>query len=180
MIGTESVCTKGHVSQWESQKCHNRMPWSNLLLAGAVVFSGINFSKCLRFLKHLNVPAICPSTFSRIQSAYVVPATLFTWDFHQTELLDQYQGRVVTLGGDARCDSPGFSAKFGSYTLMDLELGKVVDFQFVQVIMNIIISHIISQYYKFCLRIRKYIYHILYFLVVMIVTNYNLNYGNLM
>ena len=163
MIGTESVCTKGHVRQWESQKCHNRMPWSNLLLAGAVVFSGINFSKCLRFLKHLNVPAICPSTFNRIQSAYVVPATLFTWDFHQTELLDQYQGHVVTLGGDARCDSPGFSAKYGSYTLMDLELGKVVDFQLVQVIMNIIISHIISQYYKFCLRIRKYIYHLFIF-----------------
>ena len=144
-----------HVSQWESQKYHNRMPLSNLLLAGAVVFSGINFSKCLRFLKHLNVPAICPSTFSRIQSAYVVPATLFTLDFHQTELLDQYQGRVLTLGGDARCDSPGFSAKFGSYTLMDLELGKVVDFQLVQVIMKIIIScHIKRQYCKLFLRIR--------------------------
>ena len=85
----------------------------------------------------------------------MVPATLFTWDFHQTELLDQYQGRVLTLGGDARSDSPGFSAKFGSYTLMDLELGKVVDFQLVQVVMKIIISfHIIRQYYKFCLRVR--------------------------
>ena len=68
----------------------------------------------------------------------------------QTELREQYQGRVLTLGGDARCDSPGFSAKFGSYTLMDLEFGKVVDLQLVQVIMNIIIScHILSQYYKF-------------------------------
>ena len=105
----------------------------------------------LAFLKTLNVPAICPSTFSRIQSAFVVPATLFTWDFHQTELLDQYQGRVLTLV----CDSPGFSAKFESYTLMNLELGKVVDFQLVQVIMIIILScHIIRQYYTFCLRIR--------------------------
>nr|XP_034303014.1 uncharacterized protein LOC117681666 [Crassostrea gigas] len=37
-------------------------------------------------------------------------------DFHQAELLNQYEGRTLTLGSDARCDSPGFSAKFGSYT----------------------------------------------------------------
>lgn len=60
-------------------------------------------------------------------------AALFTWDFHQAELLNQYEGRALTLGSDARFESPGFSAKFGSYTLMDLETGKVVDFQIVQV-----------------------------------------------
>ena len=84
----------------------------------------------------------------------MVPATLFTWDFHQTELLDQYQGRVLTLGEDARCESPGCSAKFGSYSLIDLELGKVVDFQLVQVIMKIIISCLNKRQYYFCLRIR--------------------------
>nr|XP_022295894.1 uncharacterized protein LOC111105799 [Crassostrea virginica] len=108
------------------------MPWSNLLLAGSIVFSGLNISKCLRFLQHLKVPAFSASTFNRIQSAYVVPSILFTWDFHQAELLDMYQDRMLTLGGDARCDSPGFCAKYGSYTLMDLENGKVLDFQLVQ------------------------------------------------
>uniref|UniRef100_A0A8B8BZW4 Uncharacterized protein LOC111114388 n=1 Tax=Crassostrea virginica TaxID=6565 RepID=A0A8B8BZW4_CRAVI len=132
MIGTVSVCSNGHSSQWESQKSHQGMPWSNLLLAGSIVFSGLNISKCLRFLQHLKVPAFSASTFNRIQSAYVVPSILFTWDFHQAELLDMYQDRMLTLGGDARCDSPGFCAKYGSYTLMDLENGKVLDFQLVQ------------------------------------------------
>ena len=27
MFGTETVCLKWHVSHWESQKCHNRMPY---------------------------------------------------------------------------------------------------------------------------------------------------------
>lgn len=133
MIGTVSTCTNGHTTQWESQKCHHGMPWSNLLLAGSMVFSGINTAKCLRLFRHLRVPTISASTFNRIQSAYVVPAALFTWDFQQADLLNQYEGRTLTVGGDARCDSPGFSAKFGSYTLMDLETGKVVDFQLVQV-----------------------------------------------
>uniref|UniRef100_A0A8W8NUB4 Uncharacterized protein n=1 Tax=Magallana gigas TaxID=29159 RepID=A0A8W8NUB4_MAGGI len=72
------------------------------------------------------------STFSRLQASYVVPASIFTWDFHQQTLLAEYQGRPLTLGGDAWCDSPGFSAKFGSYTLMELSSGKILDFQLLQ------------------------------------------------
>ena len=109
------------------------MPWSNLPLAGSLVFSGLNISKCFRLLQHLKVPALPASTFNRIQSAYIVPAVLFTWDFHQAELLDTNTDKMLTLGGDARCDSPGFCAKYGSYTLMDLKNGKVLDFQLVQV-----------------------------------------------
>ena len=109
------------------------MPWANLLVAGAIVFSGSNASKSLRLFRHLNVQMISTSTFSRLQASYVVPASIFTWDFHQQNLLTEYQGKRLTLGGDARCDSPGYSAKYGSYTLMELSSGKILDFQLVQV-----------------------------------------------
>eukprot|EP00794_Sanderia_malayensis_P011589 gene11589-12783_t len=33
---------------------------------------------------------------------------------------------IKTLGGDARMDSPGFSAKYGTYSLMDLDSNKVI------------------------------------------------------
>ena len=39
----------------------------------------------------------------------------------------------LVLAGDGRCDSPGYSAKFGSYTLMEQQVNRVVDFQLVQV-----------------------------------------------
>lgn len=39
----------------------------------------------------------------------------------------------ITLGGGGRCDSPGYSAKYGSYSLMDLETNKIVDLQLIQV-----------------------------------------------
>ena len=45
-------------------------------------------------------------------------------------------GKQIVLGGDARCDSPGYSAKYGSYSLMDLETNKILDIQLVQVVMN--------------------------------------------
>ena len=45
-----------------------------------------------------------------------------------------FAGAEVVLGGDARCDSPGYSAKFGSYSLMDLNTNKIVDVRLIQVI----------------------------------------------
>lgn len=81
--------------------------------------------------RHLRVPTISASIFNRIQSGYV--AALFTWYFHQAELLNHYDGMALTLGGDPWCDSPGVSDKFGPNTLMAVETGKVVDFQLVQV-----------------------------------------------
>ena len=40
---------------------------------------------------------------------------------------------VLNLDGDGRCDNPGHSAKYGTYTLMGEDIGNVVTFQVVQV-----------------------------------------------
>ena len=40
---------------------------------------------------------------------------------------------TVTLGGDGWADSPGHCVKYGTYTMMELRLGKVIDVQLVQV-----------------------------------------------
>ena len=47
-------------------------------------------------------------------------------------LLQAY-GKPLSLGGDGRSDSPGHSAKYGSYTLMDLEHNAILDVELVQV-----------------------------------------------
>ena len=36
-------------------------------------------------------------------------------------------------GGDGRCDSPGHSAKYGTYSIVDTDTSKVIDFSLVQV-----------------------------------------------
>ena len=43
------------------------------------------------------------------------------------------EGNGLTLSGDGRCDSPGHSAKFGSYTVIEQQTNRVLDFQLVQV-----------------------------------------------
>jgi hypothetical protein len=47
-------------------------------------------------------------------------------------LLQEYD-EPLSLGGDGRCDSPGFSAKYGTYTLMELKHNAILDIQLVQV-----------------------------------------------
>ncbi|XP_077492218.1 uncharacterized protein LOC144103349 [Amblyomma americanum] len=54
------------------------------------------------------------------------------WKEEQKSLLQELQGQQVNLAGDGRAGSPGFSAKYGTYTLMDVERHKVLHFEVVQ------------------------------------------------
>ena len=42
-------------------------------------------------------------------------------------------GKALTLGGDGRADTPGHSAKYGSFGLLDLDLMLVVHIELVRV-----------------------------------------------
>ena len=61
------------------------------------------------------------------------------WHIHQTALLAAMKARrqKAVLGGDARCDSPGHSAKYSTYTMMDLETNKVISLHLTHVIEDI-------------------------------------------
>ena len=39
----------------------------------------------------------------------------------------------MTLASDGRCDSPGHSAKYGTYSMLDVKSNKIVDFKVVSV-----------------------------------------------
>ena len=53
------------------------------------------------------------------------------WETSRNAILADIGDRPVVLAGDGRCDSPGFSAKYCVYSLMDIVTRKVVDVQFV-------------------------------------------------
>jgi solute carrier family 8 (sodium/calcium exchanger) len=57
------------------------------------------------------------------------------WKEQQSDMISVLQAfdEPLQLGGDGRSDSPGHSAKFGSYTLMDLGHNVVLDIELVQV-----------------------------------------------
>lgn len=72
-------------------------------------------------------------TFRRHARTYIEPAIIHTWKTVQDSMMEQLsQQESVILGGDLRADSPGHSAKFGSYSMMDLRSNTIIDIQLVQ------------------------------------------------
>ena len=48
------------------------------------------------------------------------------YDVTQRQVLDEVGLRLVDVAGDGRCDSPGHSALYGMYSLMDVSTKKIL------------------------------------------------------
>lgn len=48
------------------------------------------------------------------------------WKNHQEEVISRVSGSNLILAGDGRCDSPGFSAKYCTYSLLDTATNLIV------------------------------------------------------
>ena len=120
---------------WTSQPMSGTMPYGNLILSGAIMFAGASPVKTLRILNFAGIQTFHLSTYMSIQSLYLTPTILSVWKSSQGELIQQIQdsGQSVKLAGDARCCSPGHTAKYGSYSMMDMHTGKILDIKLVQV-----------------------------------------------
>ena len=54
------------------------------------------------------------------------------WAKQQNDLFDKIRGQGLLVGGDGRSDSMGHSAKYGSYTTVDLKRNKILHVDLVQ------------------------------------------------
>lgn len=123
---------------WESQPMIGSRPVGNILLSSAILYTGSLPSKAFRLFQVLKCASITRSAFFCHQSDFLLPAINSVWTNHQQGLLDVFkrEKRSLVIAGDGRADSPGHSAKYGCYTLVELTCNKVVDFKLVQVRMS--------------------------------------------
>ena len=133
---------------WDSQPSIGDTPLGNIMMSSGILFGGGSPAKVLKIMSHMNVLTIGYSTFMKHQKKYLHAAVERTYRDQQSSLLDSIkaEGKELILGGDGRCDSPGHSAKYGSYSLMDLEQNKILDSQLVQVGIKISIFKITIKY----------------------------------
>ena len=104
-------------------------------MSAAILFSGSLPSKALQVFDILNVHAIARNTFFRHQEKYLQPAVRSVWTRQQRSVFqDLKQKRIpLALAGDGRADSPGHSAKYGTYSLLELNCKKIIITQLVAV-----------------------------------------------
>ena len=120
---------------WDSQTFIGNIPAGNIFTSAAILFAGALPAQSLRLFKILNCVTITTKTFFRHQRQFLQPAIISTWERHQLSLLEsmRHQNKKLALSGDGRADSPGHSAKYGSYTVIEMSCNKVMDFKLVQV-----------------------------------------------
>lgn len=125
-----------HKNVWKSQPFLGKFAAGNILLSASILFSGAISSKVLRVFQHMKVACISQRTYFRHQNSLLQPVVQRVWVQEQTAHLTllQMEGKPLVVGGDGRADSPGHCAKFGCYTLMDLDHNIILDIQLVQVL----------------------------------------------
>lgn len=124
LLQATRMCINHHVSKWATQPMINWKAAANLLLSAAVFFSGCKASKFFRALRSVGVACSSDKTHFRVQNAFLIPAVTKVWTHQQNVLFDEAIGRPLRVAGDGRADSPGHSAKYGTYSLLDIELNK--------------------------------------------------------
>ena len=67
----------------------------------------------------VNIHTVSPHQCYNLQKIYVFPEVETMWDMHNPGIMATVAESPIIVSGDARCDSPGHNATFGTYTLLD-------------------------------------------------------------
>ncbi|CAL9705808.1 unnamed protein product [Knipowitschia caucasica] len=122
------ICPNDHVVwEWNSQpKFKFGMQSGDFMLATNILLSGNNYSKIALLFKYMNMGMVAKSTFYRIQAEYCHDVIESFWEEKRSAVIAEVHDRSVVALGDGRMDSPGFSAQYCTYTLMDNETKKIM------------------------------------------------------
>ena len=125
LVVTQKCTLCEYIRRWSSKP----IPAGNLLISSAALFSSACPTKVLCFLQHLNVQSVLMNQFLNHQKFYLQPVIVAQWRSEQMKITHQLKekGEPLILGSDARFDSPEHSAKYGTYTLMNLITGDIID-----------------------------------------------------
>ncbi|XP_051988843.1 uncharacterized protein LOC127648291 [Xyrauchen texanus] len=138
LIQVQWECERRHQGQWSSCSDVRGMPLNNLLVSASVLFTGATYTDIADWAALLNLQVPKKTTFYTVQSSYLTPVVDAAYREKQTAILDELHiqnalQKRVHISGDGRSDSPGFSAKYNTYSLMDDTSDQIVHFELVQV-----------------------------------------------
>ena len=139
-------CTNRHNSSWSSFTQRTNYN-ANVQVVAGILISGLTFNHFQDALTIMNINLFSQRTFYRIQSTILFPAINAVYNKKAETILNDIKesGEALELTGDGRCDSPGFNAKYGTYTIMNAKNEEIVDF-FISHVGNTINSQNLEKY----------------------------------
>ena len=137
MLIVTLLCVDDHLSTWRSQPTvGNGLALGNLLLAAGILFSGATYSKIREVCDISKTNIFGKTRFYAIQKDYLFPVVNKIFEQKKLLILENIQDlspEGIHLSGDGRCDSPGFNAKYGTYSFMQAVTNLILDFTITQV-----------------------------------------------
>ena len=135
MVVIKATCCNNHTFHWRSQPEIDNKPAGNILIPAATVITGGSYESMKQFSNALNLNLVNKDQFYDVQDKIVFPVINNAYEKQRKDVIEtiKKENTAVNLCSDGRSDSPGHSAKYGTYTLMDEDSGKIIDFFLVQV-----------------------------------------------
>ncbi|XP_077564047.1 uncharacterized protein LOC144179529 isoform X2 [Haemaphysalis longicornis] len=129
-----TTCQENHVITWHSQPKKGKRALGDITLAAAVLFTGGSTKQSLRFLNNAGIACFSERSYHRLQKKLLLPTVYKVWEDEKGELLRSLvaNGGTARVAGDSRADSPGYSAKYGVYTLLETSINRIINIQLVQ------------------------------------------------
>lgn len=119
-------CIDGHEYTWQSQPKLKNTYADNILVPAALFVTGSSYETFCQFCDTLKVRRISARQFYNVQRAYIVPEVNSMWQCHIEGVMAAVGDTPLVVSGDARCDSPGYNATYGTYTVFDVDSGMIV------------------------------------------------------
>lgn len=125
-----TICIEGHRMIWRSQAANNRFGVGTVKLATSLYCTGMSFIKFHSFAAAINMLFFSEATYYRIVRRFIAPCIKHTWMEHRMNNIREVTVREggAWLSGDGQYDSPGYCAKYCTYTIMDVKTDKIIDF----------------------------------------------------
>ena len=125
-------------------KCHNKHAYThgdpnnigagNIILSGAILYTRNAFKRISQMFDSTNIPHFSRTLFYIIQKTLLFPSLNSFYKRYQSKIINICTTREENnFIGDGQSDSPGYSAKHGTYSLMSTDLNKIVEFFVVHV-----------------------------------------------
>lgn len=129
-VGTTVVincsCSSGHKFRFCSSHEVNGIYANNLMAAASILLSGNNYGKVKRMANFYGLAFLGKSSYHRFQRLYLIPEVNEWWSWMRREILGEFLGKQIVVGGDGQCDSPGFNAKNLCYFLLEVTTNYII------------------------------------------------------
>jgi hypothetical protein len=131
-IKVTTHCHNGCDYVWNGQPTVNeqsKQRMGNILIPSVIYTSGITLESFISFAKGLNLFSFCSSTYHCVKEKYIEPILINEW-FHEREknIDEAAKRRKIKIAADGQYDSPRHCADLCTYTALDLDTNKVIDF----------------------------------------------------